>query len=149
MPDASALLPDQAPPTDTGGRSGKPPNRPPVAMPADPAPGEPRSVRAAQHSIPPRKDLPMNDFENDSAAAAAISTIPAGALVRSSFPDDSDLGRDLREVAKEAARQWGGHNAPGSAPETFGKGVAQVYLVSLAAINAGFAPGAAPVEEGS
>ena len=66
-------------------------------------------------------------------------TIPAVAIVRD---EQSSVANSLREVAREAARQWGQAQMTGawSDPEGFGKAVAQVYLSALADINAGFAP---------
>jgi hypothetical protein len=69
--------------------------------------------------------------------------IPLGALVRGSDHAASDLTRDLRSVAMEAARQWGlthcsataGHDA-----EKFGQGAAVAFLAALRALNEGFEP---------
>lgn len=67
-------------------------------------------------------------------------TIPAVAFVRD---EQSSVANSLRDVAREAARQWGQAQMQATSwsdPEVFGKAVAQVYLSALAGINAGFAP---------
>ena len=67
-------------------------------------------------------------------------TIPAVAFVRD---EQSSVANSLREVAREAARQWGQaqlQNTPWTGPEAFGEAVSRVYLSALAGINEGFAP---------
>lgn len=76
-------------------------------------------------------------------------TIPALALVRH---EQSSVACSMRDVAREAALQWGREQmskTPWTDPEGFGKAVATVYLAALRELSAGFAPGAECPGEGA
>lgn len=70
--------------------------------------------------------------------------IKAGAVARQVSPQfgQADLGIAVREVAREAARQWGSEHATTftDSPEQFGKKVAEVYLAAATDLSAGFEP---------
>lgn len=64
--------------------------------------------------------------------------------------EHSAVACTLRDVAREAARQWGAAHIdanPNCSPEAFGEAVAEVFLTALAGINAGFAPADEPPVE--
>ncbi len=74
--------------------------------------------------------------------SSAVPQVPHAALVRS---DSSHLASEMRDVAREAARQWGQKQLEESQagdPAKFGQAVATVYLAALAGISAGFEPDA-------
>jgi hypothetical protein len=80
-------------------------------------------------------------LDSKDTGARSSNAIPTIALVRD---ENSSVACSLRDVAREAARQWGQaqlQNTPGTDPEDFGKAIARVYLSALAGINAGFEPG--------
>ncbi len=58
--------------------------------------------------------------------------------VSESYP--GELGTSVRDVAREAARQWGHEHAAKftDSPEQFGKKVAEVYLAAAADLSEGF-----------
>ena len=58
--------------------------------------------------------------------------------VRESYP--GELGTSVRDVAREAARQWGQEHVANfsEAPEQFGQKVAEVYLAAAADLSEGF-----------
>ena len=68
---------------------------------------------------------------------SATPKIPSNALVRCS---DCDVANASRDVAREAARQWGQNQTSVRDPAEFGKAVATVYLAALVGINEGFEP---------
>jgi len=70
--------------------------------------------------------------------------LKASAVARHVTPQfgQADLGIAVRDVAREAARQWGHENATKftDSPEQFGKRVAEVYLAAATDLSAGFEP---------
>ena len=76
-------------------------------------------------------------------AATDPGPIPRSALVCGSPHAESELVRDLRAVAMDAACQWTRARSSESSartPEEFGDAAARVYLAALNKLNAGFAP---------
>ena len=108
-------------------------------------------VRSAGHR-PPGEDAAPSMAEvtpKPSPAPAGASVqekpmakIPPGAVARQVTPQygQGDLGIAVREVAREAARQWGHEHAAKYAdePTLFGKKVAEVYLAASADLSEGF-----------
>lgn len=71
--------------------------------------------------------------------------LKASAVARHVTPQfgQADLGIAVRDVAREAARQWGHENATKftDSPEQFGKRVAEVYLAVALDLSEGFESG--------
>lgn len=80
--------------------------------------------------------------------AAPTAPILRTALVAGAGGCQLELARALRDVAREAARQWGWEQVSSEQakdPAEFGQSVATVYLAALRELEAGFAP--APTKE--
>lgn len=77
------------------------------------------------------------------STAAPTAPIPRTALVAVAGGCQLELVCALREVAREAARQWGWEQVSSEQakdPAVFGRSVAAVYLAALREFEAGFGP---------
>lgn len=88
----------------------------------------------------------MSEIDTEVAATAPIER--TALVVGGVYGSPTEVARDLRAVAMEAAGTWSRAMASShSDPNEFGRKVALAYLAALRELNAGFVPGT-PDSEG-